>query len=195
MKKLLLLILVLFSFSTFTIYAEEVVEEIPTEEVEDIEVEEIGFFENIIVGLFDFVTSEEFTKLATSTGALLLAIYPFIRKYLGAKGQAKYNSLTHDLMNWKEKADQYEELTKEYAAIADNALEQVAAIKDSLVLGFDKSNLRQDVKDKIMNRLNNVPKVETPKIQEPTIEQVNTNTNEEKDNHLTEQVKDTDLSW
>lgn len=188
-KKLLLLILVLFTFSTFTVFAEEV-EEIPTEEVE--ETPEVGLVESIFVGFFDFVTSEEFTKLATSLGALMLALYPFIRKYLSAKAQAKFESLNYNLINWKNKADEYEKLALQYATIADNALKQVEAIKDSLILGFDKSNLRQDVKDKIMSTLNNVPKLDIPKVEDkPTTENESINVDEEKDNSLTEEIKDT----
>lgn len=194
MKKFILLILILFSFSTITIYAEET---IPNDEVvEEVEpIEEIGFFEGVIVGFFDFVTSEEFTKLATSIGALLLALYPFIRKYLGAKGEAKYNKLITDVTNWKQKADEYEKLAIEYAKIADNAIVQVAAIKDSLEIGFDKSNLREDVKDKIMQRLNSVPKIEVPVVEEEPKEEVKPIVDEEKDNTLTEPIKNTYLDW
>lgn len=192
-KKLLLLILVLFTFSTFTVFADEV-EEIPTEEAE--KNKDLGFFENVFVGFFDFVTSEEFTKLATSLSALLLAIYPFIKKYLSAKAQARYNAVTYDLMNWKEQADKYKELTREYARIADTALKQVEAIKDSLILGFDKSNLRQDVKEKIIATLNSVPKLEwTTLDKEPVLEHESTITNEEKDNLLTEAIEDTNTGW
>lgn len=192
-KKLLLLILVLFTFSTFTVFADEV-EEIPTEEAE--KNKDLGFFENVFVGFFDFVTSEELTKLATSLSALLLAIYPFIKKYLSAKAQARYNAVTYDLMNWKEQADKYKELTREYARIADTALKQVEAIKDSLILGFDKSNLRQDVKEKIIATLNSVPKLEwTTLDKEPVLEHESTINNEEKDNLLTETIEDTNTGW
>lgn len=193
-KKLLLLILVLFTFSTFTVFAaeEEPIEEIPTEEVE--ETTEVGLVESLFVGFFDFVTSDEFTKLATSLGALMLALYPFIKKYLSAKAQAKYESLNYNLINWKNKADEYEKLTLKYATIADNALKQVEAIKDSLILGFDKSNLRQDVKDKIMYTLNNVPKLDIPKVEDkPIVENESINVDEEKDNRLTETIEDTEL--
>ena len=39
-------------------------------------------------------------------------------------------------------------------------LKNTKAIKQSLELGFDKSNLRQDVKDKIMRELKSVPKID-----------------------------------
>ena len=57
------------------------------------------------------------------------------------------------------KLDKYEQLLTGYAQIADSSLKQSNAIKESLQLGFDKSNLKQDVKDKILNTLSSVEKI------------------------------------
>lgn len=134
---------------------------------EDVIIEEVpvvnetsGFFEGVITGMFDFVTSEEFTKLATSLSVLALAIYPFIKKYLSASAQAKYEKISKDLANSKEQINEYRDLALKYAAVADDAIKNTKAIKQSLELGFDKSNLRQDVKDKIMRELKSVPKID-----------------------------------
>lgn len=157
MKKL---IFILFAFVliwtlTVPVSAEDVIiEEVPVVN------ETSGFFEGVITGMFDFVTSEEFTKLATSLSVLALAIYPFIKKYLSASAQAKYEKISKDLANSKEQINEYRDLALKYAAVADDAIKNTKAIKQSLELGFDKSNLRQDVKDKIMRELKSVPKID-----------------------------------
>lgn len=188
MKKLLLLIIMLFTFNLVSVNAEELQpEDVPIVEEED--TQEIGFFENIVVGIYNFIVSPEFTKLATSISALMLAIYPFIKKYLSAKAQAKYERVANDLADAKLQIDQYRKLALDYAKVADDAAYNVKAIKDSLLLGFDKSNLRQDVKDKIMTTLNSVPQIETIKLEEP-VEAARVDKpiiiEEEKDNRSTE---------
>ena len=82
------------------------------------------FFEGVITGMFDFVTSEEFTKLATSLSVLALAIYPFIKKYLSASAQAKYEKISKDLANSKEQINEYRDLALKYAAVADDAIKK-----------------------------------------------------------------------
>ena len=74
-----------------------------------------------------------------------------------------------DLKNKDEKLDKYEQLLTGYAQIADSSLKQSNAIKESLQLGFDKSNLKQDVKDKILNTLSSVEKINIPTIKETII--------------------------
>ena len=74
-----------------------------------------------------------------------------------------------DLKNKDEKLDKYEQLLTGYAQIADSSLKQANAIKESLQLGFDKSNLKQDVKDKILNTLSSVEKINIPTIKETII--------------------------
>lgn len=189
MKKLLLLIIMLFTFSIVSVNAEELQpEDVPIVEEDT---QEIGFFENIVVGIYNFIVSPEFTKLATSISALMLAIYPFIKKYLSAKAQAKYERVANDLADAKLQIDQYRKLALDYAKVADDAANNVKAIKDSLLLGFDKSNLRQDIKDKIMTTLNSVPQIETIKVEEP-VETAREDKpiiiQDEKDNHSTEPI-------
>lgn len=157
MKKLVFMLFAFVLIWTLTVpvSAEDVIiEEVPVVN------ETSGFFEGVITGMFDFVTSEEFTKLATSLSVLALAIYPFIKKYLSASAQAKYEKISKDLANSKEQINEYRDLALKYAAVADDAIKNTKAIKQSLELGFDKSNLRQDVKDKIMRELKSVPKID-----------------------------------
>lgn len=190
-KILLLLIFVLslfFMFSSVIVQATEATIDDPPIE-EPARVEEVGFFEKIIVGIYEFIVSPEFTKLCTSISALMLAVYPFVKKYLSAKAQAKFNKITKDLADWQKTAENYKKLAAEYAKIADGALQHVTAIKDSLVLGFDKSSLRQDVKDKILDRLNSVPNIDAiASVEGAIIEDEPIITQIEKDSTLTEAV-------
>lgn len=149
-----------------------VVDELPP--IEDdviipIEDEEKGFFETLIIGLFNFLSSAEFTAFVTSASIVIVTIYSILRPFLKIKQQVKYDKLMQDLKNKDEKLDKYEQLLTGYAQIADSSLKQSNAIKESLQLGFDKSNLKQDVKDKILNTLSSVEKINIPAIKETTI--------------------------
>ena len=153
-------------------------EEIPEEEIPEDEIpedepiiveEEKGFFETLIIGLFNFLSSAEFTAFVTSASIVIVTIYSIIRPFLKIKQQVKYDKLMQDLKNKDEKLDKYEQLLTGYAQIADSSLKQANAIKESLQLGFDKSNLKQDVKDKILNTLSSVDKINIPAIKETTI--------------------------
>ena len=154
---------------------EEVIpeEEIPEEEIPEEEPiiveEEKGFFETLIIGLFNFLSSAEFTAFVTSASIVIVTIYSILRPFLKIKQQVKYDKLMQDLKNKDEKLDKYEQLLTGYAQIADSSLKQANAIKESLQLGFDKSNLKQDVKDKILNTLSSVDKINIPAIKETTI--------------------------
>jgi len=143
-------------------------EEIPEEEPIIVE-EEKGFFETLIIGLFNFLSSAEFTAFVTSASIVIVTIYSILRPFLKIKQQVKYDKLMQDLKNKDEKLDKYEQLLTGYAQIADSSLKQSNAIKESLQLGFDKSNLKQDVKDKILNTLSSVDKINIPAIKETTI--------------------------
>ena len=147
-------------------------EEIPEEEIPEepiIVEEEKGFFETLIIGLFNFLSSAEFTAFVTSASIVIVTIYSILRPFLKIKQQVKYDKLMQDLKNKDEKLDKYEQLLTGYAQIADSSLKQANAIKESLQLGFDKSNLKQDVKDKILNTLKSVDKINIPAIKETTI--------------------------
>ena len=154
---------------------EEVIpeEEIPEEEIPEEEPiiveEEKGFFETLIIGLFNFLSSAEFTAFVTSASIVIVTIYSILRPFLKVKQQVKYDKLMQDLKNKDEKLDKYEQLLTGYAQIADSSLKQSNAIKESLQLGFDKSNLKQDVKDKILNTLSSVEKINIPTIKETII--------------------------
>lgn len=146
-----------------------VVDELPP--IEDdviipIEDEEKGFFENVIIGFFNFISSAKFTALVSSIAIITGSIYAFIRPFLNIKAKAKYDKAIEELSIKDIKINKYEELLLGYAKIADNSLEQSNAIKESLQLGFDKSNLKQDVKDQIINKLANVKKIEIPKVED-----------------------------
>ena len=148
---------------------EEVIpEEVIPEEPIIVE-EEKGFFETLIIGLFNFLSSAEFTAFVTSASIVIVTIYSILRPFLKVKQQVKYDKLMQDLKNKDEKLDKYEQLLTGYAQIADNSLKQSNAIKESLQLGFDKSNLKQDVKDKILNTLSSVEKINIPTIKETII--------------------------
>ena len=148
---------------------EEVIpEEVIPEEPIIVE-EEKGFFETLIIGLFNFLSSAEFTAFVTSASIVIVTIYSILRPFLKIKQQVKYDKLMQDLKNKDEKLDKYEQLLTGYAQIADSSLKQANAIKESLQLGFDKSNLKQDVKDKILNTLKSVDKINIPAIKETTI--------------------------
>ena len=148
---------------------EEVIpEEVIPEEPIIVE-EEKGFFETLIIGLFNFLSSAEFTAFVTSASIVIVTIYSILRPFLKIKQQVKYDKLMQDLKNKDEKLDKYEQLLTGYAQIADSSLKQANAIKESLQLGFDKSNLKQDVKDKILNTLSSVDKINIPAIKETTI--------------------------
>ena len=149
---------------------EEVIpeEEIPEDEPIIVE-EEKGFFETLIIGLFNFLSSAEFTAFVTSASIVIVTIYSILRPFLKIKQQVKYDKLMQDLKNKDEKLDKYEQLLTGYAQIADSSLKQSNAIKESLQLGFDKSNLKQDVKDKILNTLSSVDKINIPAIKETII--------------------------
>ena len=114
-------------------------EEIPEEEPIIVE-EEKGFFETLIIGLFNFLSSAEFTAFVTSASIVIVTIYSILRPFLKIKQQVKYDKLMQDLKNKDEKLDKYEQLLTGYAQIADSSLKQANAIKESLQLGFDKSN-------------------------------------------------------
>ena len=148
-------------------------EEIPEEEIPEDEPiiveEEKGFFETLIIGLFNFLSSAEFTAFVTSASIVIVTIYSILRPFLKIKQQVKYDKLMQDLKNKDEKLDKYEQLLTGYAQIADSSLKQSNAIKESLQLGFDKSNLKQDVKDKILNTLSSVEKINIPTIKETII--------------------------
>ena len=149
---------------------EEVIpEEVIPEEEPIIVEEEKGFFETLIIGLFNFLSSAEFTAFVTSASIVIVTIYSILRPFLKIKQQVKYDKLMQDLKNKDEKLDKYEQLLTGYAQIADSSLKQSNAIKESLQLGFDKSNLKQDVKDKILNTLSSVEKINIPAIKETTI--------------------------
>ena len=149
---------------------EEVIpEEVIPEEEPIIVEEEKGFFETLIIGLFNFLSSAEFTAFVTSASIVIVTIYSILRPFLKVKQQVKYDKLMQDLKNKDEKLDKYEQLLTGYAQIADSSLKQANAIKESLQLGFDKSNLKQDVKDKILNTLSSVEKINIPAIKETTI--------------------------
>ena len=147
---------------------EETPEEVIPEEPIIVE-EEKGFFETLIIGLFNFLSSAEFTAFVTSASIVIVTIYSILRPFLKIKQQVKYDKLMQDLKNKDEKLDKYEQLLTGYAQIADSSLKQANAIKESLQLGFDKSNLKQDVKDKILNTLSSVDKINIPAIKETTI--------------------------
>lgn len=144
------------------------IDEIIEDETPPIE-EEKGFFETLIIGLFTFLSSAEFTALVSSVSIVIVTIYSILRPYLKIKQQVKYDKLIQDLKNKDEKLDKYEQLLTGYAQIADSSLKQANAIKESLQLGFDKSNLKQDVKDKILNTLSSVEKINIPTIKKPII--------------------------
>ena len=149
---------------------EEVIpEEVIPEDEPIIVEEEKGFFETLIIGLFNFLSSAEFTAFVTSASIVIVTIYSILRPFLKIKQQVKYDKLMQDLKNKDEKLDKYEQLLTGYAQIADSSLKQSNAIKESLQLGFDKSNLKQDVKDKILNTLSSVDKINIPAIKETTI--------------------------
>ena len=147
---------------------EETPEEVIPEEPIIVE-EEKGFFETLIIGLFNFLSSAEFTAFVTSASIVIVTIYSILRPFLKIKQQVKYDKLMQDLKNKDEKLDKYEQLLTGYSQIADSSLKQANAIKESLQLGFDKSNLKQDVKDKILNTLKSVDKINIPAIKETTI--------------------------
>ena len=142
------------------------IEETTGDEIPPIEDEEKGFFETLIIGLFNFLSSAEFTAFVTSASIVIVTIYSILRPFLKIKQQVKYDKLMQDLKNKDEKLDKYEQLLTGYAQIADSSLKQSNAIKESLQLGFDKSNLKQDVKDQIINKLANVKKIEMPKVED-----------------------------
>ena len=144
------------------------IEEITEDETPPIE-EEKGFFETLIVGFFNFLSSAEFTSFVASASIIIATIYSILRPFLKIKQQVKYDKLMQDLKNKDEKLDKYEQLLTGYAQIADSSLKQANAIKESLQLGFDKSNLKQDVKDKILNTLSSVEKINIPTIKETII--------------------------
>jgi hypothetical protein len=149
---------------------EEVIpEEVIPEDEPIIVEEEKGFFETLIIGLFNFLSSAEFTAFVTSASIVIVTIYSILRPFLKIKQQVKYDKLMQDLKNKDEKLDKYEQLLTGYAQIADSSLKQANAIKESLQLGFDKSNLKQDVKDKILNTLSSVEKINIPSIKETII--------------------------
>ena len=149
---------------------EEVIpEEVIPEEEPIIVEEEKGFFETLIIGLFNFLSSAEFTAFVTSASIVIVTIYSILRPFLKVKQQVKYDKLMQDLKNKDEKLDKYEQLLTGYAQIADSSLKQSNAIKESLQLGFDKSNLKQDVKDKILNTLSSVEKINIPTIKDTII--------------------------
>jgi hypothetical protein len=149
---------------------EEVIpEEVIPEDEPIIVEEEKGFFETLIIGLFNFLSSAEFTAFVTSASIVIVTIYSILRPFLKIKQQVKYDKLMQDLKNKDEKLDKYEQLLTGYAQIADSSLKQSNAIKESLQLGFDKSNLKQDVKDKILNTLSSVEKINIPSIKETII--------------------------
>lgn len=142
------------------------IEETTGDEIPPIEDEEKGFFENVIIGFFNFISSAKFTALVSSIAIITGSIYAFIRPFLNIKAKAKYDKAIEELSIKDIKINKYEELLLGYAKIADNSLEQSNAIKESLQLGFDKSNLKQDVKDQIINKLANVKKIEMPKVED-----------------------------
>lgn len=142
------------------------IEETTGDEIPPIEDEEKGFFENVIIGFFNFISSAKFTALVSSIAIITGSIYAFIRPFLNIKAKAKYDKAIEELSIKDIKINKYEELLLGYAKIADNSLEQSNAIKESLQLGFDKSNLKQDVKDQIINKLANVKKIEIPKVED-----------------------------
>ena len=144
------------------------IDEIIEDETPPIE-EEKGFFETLIVGFFNFLSSAEFTSFVASASIIIATIYSILRPFLKIKQQVKYDKLMQDLKNKDEKLDKYEQLLTGYAQIADSSLKQANAIKESLQLGFDKSNLKQDVKDKILNTLSSVEKINIPTIKETII--------------------------
>lgn len=149
------------------------IEEPGTPPVEEEQPEEkVGFFENLIIGIFDFIASPQFTRICTALAALLAAIYPFVKKYLSAKAQAKYQNIVNKLQNAEQELDKYKQLALQYAGAADTMFNHVEAIKEALVLGFDKSNLRTDVKDKIIGRLNSVPKIDLKSLAVDAIKKV-----------------------
>ncbi len=181
MKKLLFVVLLVFSFSLISIKANDEpagdynvvsTEEMPIEEV-PVEIPAPGFFENIVNGFLEFVVSEEFTQVMTGLSTLVLALYPYLRRFIKIKNADKDDRQSKELKKWQEKAKAERKEKLEYARMVKETNAFTKAINEALKLGFDKSNLKTDVKDKIMSTLKVAPieDIEGPEIDE--LEEVN----------------------
>lgn len=176
MKKILLILMVVFLgmviFSASLKAAEGVpdvtyiltIEDAPENSVAEPDNSDVGFFEKLVVGIFDFIVSENFTRFCTALAMLAAAIYPFLKKWLSIKAQVKYNRAVIKLANAKEEAEKRKQAALTLAKIADNSIKSVSVIKEALIIGFDKSNLKMDVKDKVMNILNSVSIVDSKEL-------------------------------
>ena len=181
---ILLMFIVVFGLSSKVVLGAEGDETPPIEEIEEdpiieeeippivedevviVEEEKLGFFESVVAGFFNFVTSAQFTAVVSSIGIMVAMVYPFIKGHLSTKTNAKIQRLSEDLKVSIEERVHWQDLAISYAKIADGALKQQNAISDSLKLGFESSNLKQDIKDKITNTLNDIPEIKLPILHE-----------------------------
>ena len=197
MKKILMIIMMMFVFTLATVpimaYSGTsthilTISEVPEEESV---VEEVGFFESIVMGFYDFVASPEFTRICTGIAMLTAATYPFVSKWMSLKSKMKYNRLIDKLSRAKDLAEKRKNAALVLAKIADTAMNMTKNMKEALALGFDKSNLKTDVKDKVMNILNSVPVIDTVELNDAIkslLEDESDNDVEMKDNLSTEEV-------
>ncbi len=112
--------------------------------------------EEILKEIYEFITSDKFTAICTSVLAVLLAIWPYVRKVLNAKQLAKIENmkiklnnasaeLNTILMENKEMKKLIADLSNQYSLVLENAKAQSEAMRKA----FNSSNLKQDVKNDI----------------------------------------------
>ena len=160
-KKIIVLFVVFAAFMLLpfaSVYAaEEPVVEEPV-------IEEVGFFEKLGIAIFDFLGSEDFTRITSSMALIGAAIYPFFKKYLSAKAQAKYALLISKLANAKNEVQIWKDAAIEYGKHLDQERKywssKFNSLESALKLAFNESNLKSDVKDEINKILNAVPQIE-----------------------------------
>lgn len=141
-------IMLIFTFNLSSISAAEATEETPIAEES-----EAGFFEKLGVAIFDYIGSEDFTRIVTTISALAIAVYPFISKYLSAKAKAKYEATVAKTANAKNEALVWKAAALKYGKHLDSERTYWAtefnSVKEALSLAFNQSNLKSDVKDEI----------------------------------------------
>lgn len=132
----------------------------------------------IINQIIAFFTSDEFQALMTSIGSLLLAVSPFLFKLITSKiekWKIKFQAKASEVAEALKLVDEYKKLAEAEAAKTKQTIDQLTELvnkqNEAMRLAFDRSNLKEDIKQAIHKIL----QVQTVKIPvEPLLEAAKT---------------------
>lgn len=152
MKKLFIVILVLFVFLMPLVVSAEDSAEVVTDPAVVAEVEE-GPLNSFWDAVQEFITSPSWGTFAAIGSALLVAAMPFVWFYLKKKSTILTTKLKAKYDYAKTEAGNYKKLYKAYKQDVEVSREKINALFDGFASMIDAMNLRVDYKDKITKTL------------------------------------------